>query len=63
MKLYINEKVFSLHDKFHVYDENENNVYEVSSKFPSYWKKTMIYDMDGSKLLYIKQVQLKRPYT
>ena len=63
MKLYINEKVFSLHDKFFIYDENGNNVYEVSSKFPSYWKKTMICDMDGNKLLDIKQVPLKRPST
>lgn len=61
MKLYINEKVFSLHDKFFIYDENGNNVYEVSSKFPSYWKKTMICDMDGNKLLDIKQVPLKKP--
>ena len=55
--------MFSLHDKFFIYDENGNNVYEVSSKFPSYWKKTMIYDMDGNKLLDIKQVPLKRPST
>lgn len=61
MKFYINEKVFSLHDKFYVYDENGNSVYEVSSKFPSYWKKTMLYDMDGNKLLDIKQEPLKRP--
>lgn len=61
MKLYINEKVFSLHDKFYIYDENGNNIYEVSSKFLSLWKKTRIYDMNGSQVLYIEQEGLRIP--
>ena len=27
MKLYVNEKLFSLHNKFYVKDENDNDVY------------------------------------
>ena len=55
MKLYVNEKVFSFHDKFYVTDENGNNVYEIASKFISLGKKTTVYDMDGNKIIYIEQ--------
>ena len=33
MKLYVNEKLFSIHRKFYVKDENDMDVYEISSKF------------------------------
>lgn len=59
MKLYIDEKVLSLHDKFFIYDENGKSIYEVSSKFPSFWKKTMICDMDGKQILDIEQEPLR----
>ena len=32
MKLYVNEKLFSLHNKFFVKDEKGKDVYEISSK-------------------------------
>ncbi len=55
MKLYINEKVFSLHDKFFAYDEMGNNIYEISSKAFSIGKKTSICDMYGNQIIYIEQ--------
>lgn len=55
MKLYVNEKLFSLHNKFYVTDENDNNVYEISSKIMSIGHKTTINDMNGNTLIYIEQ--------
>jgi len=55
MKLFINEKVFSLHDKFYVYDELGNSVYEISSKAFSIGKKTTIRDMEGNPVLYLER--------
>lgn len=55
MKLYINEKIFSIHNKFFVKDENGNDVYEISSKAISLGDKTTITDMGGNKIAYIEQ--------
>lgn len=55
MKLYVNEKLFSLHDKFFVKDESGNDVYEVSSKFFSIGAKMTINDMAGNKVAYIEE--------
>ena len=55
MKLYVNEKLFSIHNKFYVKDENNVDVYEISSKIISLGDKTTIYDMKGNKIAYIEQ--------
>ena len=55
MKLYVNEKLFSIHNKFYVKDENDVDVYEISSKVFSFGDKTTINDMQGNKIVYIEQ--------
>ena len=55
MKLYVNEKLFSIHKKFYVKDENNTDVYEISSKIVSFGDKTTINDMQGNKIAYIEQ--------
>ena len=55
MKLYVNEKIFSLHNKFYIKDENDVDIYEISSKFFSFGDKTTISDMQGNKIAYIEQ--------
>lgn len=55
MKLYVNEKLFSLHKKFYVTDENDLDIYEISSKIISFGDKTTINDMAGNKIAYIEQ--------
>lgn len=55
MKLYVSEKLISLHNKFFITDENGNDVYEITSKFISIGDKTTINDMQGNKVVYIEQ--------
>lgn len=55
MKLYVNEKLFSIHNKFYVKDESDSNIYEISSKIISLGDKTTISDMNGKKIAYIEQ--------
>ena len=55
MKLYVNEKLFSIHKKFYVKDENNMDVYKISSKIISFGDKTTINDMQGNKIVYIEQ--------
>ena len=55
MKFYVNEKVFSLHNKFYVKNENEEDVYEISSKAISLGDKTTITDLNGNQIAYIEQ--------
>ena len=55
MKLYVNEKIFSFHNRFYVKDENDKDVYEISSKIISLGDKTTINDMEGNKIAYIEQ--------
>lgn len=55
MKLYVNEKLFSMHKKFYIKDENNFDVYEISSKFFSFGDKTTIKDMNDEKVVYIEQ--------
>ncbi len=50
MKLYVNEKLFSIQKKFYVKDENDTNVYEISSQIISFGDKTTINDMQGNKI-------------
>ena len=55
MKLYVNEKLLSLHNRFYIKDENDCDIYEISSKFFSIGDKTTITDMNGNKIVYIEQ--------
>lgn len=55
MKLYVSEKLFSMHKKFYVKDENGIEVYEISSKVISFGDKTTIKDMNGNIISYIEQ--------
>lgn len=55
MKLYVKEKLFSLHNRFFVKDENGCDVYEISSKMISFCDKTTIRDTNGNKIAYIEQ--------
>ena len=55
MKLYVNEKLFSIHNRYYVKDENDMDVYEISSKVISIGDKTTINDMQGNRIAYIEQ--------
>ena len=55
MKLYINEQLFSLHNRFYAMDYNEKNIYEISSEVISIGDKTTISDMKGNEVAYIEQ--------
>ena len=55
MKLYINEKIFSLHHRFFIKDEQGNDVLEMSSQMISIGRKTWIKDLNGNELAYMEQ--------
>ncbi|NCC70935.1 hypothetical protein EOM09_05110 [bacterium] len=55
MKLYVKEKLFSIHRKFYIRNEKEEDVFEISSKIISIGDKTSIKDMDGNDVSYIEQ--------
>ena len=55
MRLYVDEKLFSIHNKFYVKDDNGKSIYEISSKVISLGDKTSITDMDGNKIVYIEE--------
>ena len=44
MKLFVKEKLFSIHNRYYIYNENEEQVYEIESKAISIGDKTTIYD-------------------
>lgn len=53
MNLYIKQKMFSLTDKYKVYDENENIYFDVESEFLTMTPKLHLLDMNGRELFYI----------
>ena len=55
MKLYINEKLLSLHNRFYIKDESGNNVLEMSSQMFSIGRKTWIKDLQGNELAYMQE--------
>ena len=55
MRLFINEKLFSIHHKFYVLNEQNENVYEIASQVISFGDKTTVTDMMGNKVAYIEQ--------
>ena len=50
MNLYLKQKVFSIHDKFTVYDNNETPVYTVEGKIISIHNKHSIYNTAGEEV-------------
>ena len=55
MKLFIKEKLFSLHNKYYIKNENDEDILEIKSKVFSLGAKTKINDMSGKELVYIEQ--------
>lgn len=55
MKLYLKQKFFSLKDKFHIYDVNENEQFHAESDFFTFGKKLHLYDNNGEELSFIHQ--------
>lgn len=55
MKLYMKQKVFSWKDRFKIYDEFENVLYEVEGEFFTMGKKLHIYDASHREAAFIHQ--------
>jgi uncharacterized protein YxjI len=55
MKLYIKQRIFSLGDKYDVYDAEENVVFDVESEIFTIGAKLHLYDTQGNELYYIKK--------
>ena len=55
MKLYLKQKVFSIGDKFYVYDENGEEKYRVEGEIFSFGKKLHVYDTNDREVAYIRQ--------
>lgn len=55
MDLYIRQKVFSIGDKYNVYDIHQNLRYQVQGQLFSFGAKLSLCDLAGQELLYIEQ--------
>ena len=55
MKLYLKQKVFSFSDKYDVFDENENVIYNGEAKLFSFGAKIRLLDNMGEEKFYIEQ--------
>ena len=55
MKLYIKQRIFSLRDKYHVWDETGTPVFYVEGEFFTLGAKIHIYDMTGQERFFIQQ--------
>lgn len=55
MTLYIKQRVFSVGDTYHVYDVNQEPVFEVRSEIFTLGAKIHLYNMEGEELFYIKR--------
>lgn len=55
MKLYLREKLISLHNRYFIYNEDGEQVYELVSKYFSAGDKTKLLDMNGNELVYVEQ--------
>ena len=55
MKLFVKEKLFSIHNRYYIYNENEKIEYEIESKAISIGDKTTIYDKEHNSIAYIEQ--------
>lgn len=55
MKLYIKQRIFSLGDKYDIYDANENVVFDVKSELFTIGAKLHLCDSYGQELYYIRR--------
>lgn len=55
MKFFIKEKYISFHNRYFIYDEDGNQVYELVSKYFSIGNKTKLVDMDGKEIIYVEE--------
>ena len=55
MKLYLQQRVFSIGDKFTLYDEGGNDRYYVQGEVFSFGKRLHILDTEGRELAMIRQ--------
>lgn len=55
MKLYIKQRVFSLGDKYDIYDAEDNVVFDVQSELFTIGAKLHLCDTMGRELFYIKR--------
>lgn len=55
MNLYMKQKIFTLRDKFSIYDENGNERYYVQGEILSVGKKLHIYDCLGNEIALLRQ--------
>lgn len=55
MSLYIKQKIFTIGDRFAVYDQNGNEKYFVEGEIFTFGKRFHIYDLSGTELFYIEE--------
>jgi uncharacterized protein YxjI len=55
MKLYIRQRIFSLGDKYDVYDAEENVVFDVKSELFTIGAKLHLCDVNGNELYFIRR--------
>ena len=55
MKLYLKQKVFSIGEKFYVYDANGEERYRVEGEIFSFGKKLHVYDRNEREVAFIRQ--------
>ena len=55
MKLYLKQKVFSLKDKFHIYDAQQNELFYAESEFFTFGKKLHLMNNAGEEVSFIHQ--------
>ena len=55
MKLYIKQKVFSIGDKYMIYDASENPIFTVESELFTMTPQIHLYNMKQEELFYIKR--------
>ncbi|MFI3168122.1 MAG: LURP-one-related family protein [Bacillota bacterium] len=55
MKLYIKQKIFSIGDKYDIYDQNQNAVYSAWGEVFALGNKLHLCDASGKEVVFIKQ--------
>ena len=55
MKLYVNEKFLSIHNRYFIKDESGKDILEISNKINLSDFRTSINDLNGKELAYIKR--------
>lgn len=59
MNLYMKQKIFSLNDKYDIYNENQEMVYNASGEVFALGNKIHLYNSIGEELIFIKQKLLR----